>query len=270
MELHFTKMHGCGNDFVIIDNRNKQVQLNEDEIKLLCDRHYGIGCDQLVVISENNKDNVSTYALFWNSDGSVSATCGNATRCIASILFKETGKETLNIETPNGLIECRKKNSELISVNIGQPRIAWNEIPLSKEVSTLKLPIEGNPTGTNFGNPHCTFFVDDLSKIDVQNKGPTVENNVLFPEKTNVQFVKVLDRTHIKLKVWERGSGITLASGSSSCAAVDAGIRREILDNRVKVELDGGVVEVEKKVTGMWLTGPTKHVFSGIYNLIRN
>ena len=110
MELHFTKMHGCGNDFVIIDNRNKQVQLNEDEIKLLCDRHYGIGCDQLVVISENNKDNVSTYALFWNSDGSVSATCGNATRCIASILFKETGKETLNIETPNGLIECRKKN----------------------------------------------------------------------------------------------------------------------------------------------------------------
>ena len=109
MELHFTKMHGCGNDFVIIDNRNKQVQLNEDEIKLLCDRHYGIGCDQLVVISENNKDNVSTYALFWNSDGSVSATCGNATRCIASILFKETGKETLNIETQNGLIECRKK-----------------------------------------------------------------------------------------------------------------------------------------------------------------
>ena len=167
-------------------------------------------------------------------------------------------------------MSAEKKNSELISVNIGQPRIAWNEIPLSMEVSTLKLPIEGDPTGTNFGNPHCTFFVDDLSKIDVQNKGPTVENNVLFPEKTNVQYVKVLDRTHIKLKVWERGSGITLASGSSSCAAVDAGIRRDLLDNRVKVELDGGTVEVEKKVTGVWLTGPTKHVFSGIYNLIRN
>ena len=270
MELQFTKMHGCGNDFVIIDNRNQQVDLNKDDIKVICDRHFGIGCDHLVVINKNNKNNVSAYALFWNSDGSVSATCGNATRCIASILFKETGKETLNIETANGLIECRKKNSELISVNIGQPRIAWNEIPLSMEVSTLKLPIEGDPTGTNFGNPHCTFFVDDLSKIDVQNKGPTVENNVLFPEKTNVQFVKILDRTHIKLKVWERGSGITLASGSSSCAAVDAGIRRELLDNRVKVELDGGVVEVEKKVTGMWLTGPTKHVFSGIYNLIRN
>ena len=263
-------MHGCGNDFVIIDNRNKQLELNEDEIKLLCDRHFGIGCDQLVVINENNKDNVSTYARFWNSDGSVSDTCGNATRCIASIFFKETGAEKLNIETPNGLIECHKINNELISVNIGQPRIAWNEIPLSKEVSTLKLPIKGDPTGTNFGNPHCTFFVNDLSKVDVQNKGPTVENNALFPEKTNVQFVKVLDRTHIKLKVWERGSGITLASGSSSCAAVDAGIRRELLDNRVEVELDGGVVEVEKKVTGMWLTGPTKHVFSGIYNLIRN
>ena len=270
MKLKFTKMHGCGNDFVIIDNRNQKLELNNDEIKLLCDRHYGIGCDQLVVIDDNNKNNVSAYALFWNSDGSVSATCGNATRCIATILFAETRTETLNIETQNGIIECHKKNNELISVNIGQPKIAWDEIPLSKEVSTLNLPIEGEPTGTNFGNPHCTFFVHDLSKIDVQSKGPTVENNALFPEKTNVQFVKILDRTHIKLKVWERGSGITLASGSSSCAAVDAGIRRDLLDNRVKVELDGGTVEVEKKVTGVWLTGPTKHVFSGIYNLIRN
>ena len=267
-------MHGCGNDFVIIDNRNQKLELSNDEIKLICNRHYGIGCDQLVVIYDNENDkeknNVSAYALFWNSDGSVSATCGNATRCIASILFTETGTETLNIETQNGIIECHKKNNELISVNIGQPKIAWDEIPLSKKVSTLNLPIEGEPTGTNFGNPHCTFFVDDLSKIDVQSKGPTVENNPLFPEKTNVQFVKILDRTHIKLKVWERGSGITLASGSSSCAAVDAGIRRGLLDKRVKVELDGGTVEVEKKVMGVWLTGPTKHVFSGIYNLIRS
>ena len=262
-------MQGCGNDFVIIDNRNQQIELNKDEIKLLCDRNYGIGCDQLVVINDNHKNNVSTYALFWNSDGSVSATCGNATRCVANILFTETGTDTVYVETQNGTIECHKKNNELTSVNIGQPKIAWNEIPLSREVSTLKLPIEGEPTGTNFGNPHCTFFVDDLTKIDVQSIGPIVENNALFPEKTNVQFVKILDRTRIKLRVWERGSGITLASGSSSCAAVDAGIRRELLDNRVKVELDGGIVEVEKKVTGVWLTGPTKHVFSGIYNLIR-
>ena len=194
-------MQGCGNDFVIIDNRNQQIELNKDEIKLLCDRNYGIGCDQLVVINDNHKNNVSTYALFWNSDGSVSATCGNATRCVANILFTETGKDTVYIETQNGIIECHKKNNELISVNIGQPKIAWNEIPLSREVSTLNLPIEGEPTATNFGNPHCTFFVDDLTKIDVQSIGPTVENNALFPEKTNVQFVKILDRTHIKLKV---------------------------------------------------------------------
>ncbi len=263
-------MHGCGNDFVIIDNRNQQLELNNDEIKLICDRHYGIGCDQLVFINNNNSDNVLAYALFWNSDGSVSATCGNATRCIASILFKETGGETLNIETPNGVIECYKKNNKLISVNIGKPKIDWDEIPLSKEVSTLKLPLEGEPTVTNFGNPHCTFFVDDLNKIDVQNQGPLIENNVLFPQKTNVQFVKIFDRAHIKMLVWERGVGITLASGSSSCAAVDAGIRRDLLDNRVMVELEGGTVEVEKKVTGVWLTGPTKHVFSGRYNLIRN
>ena len=270
MELLFTKMHGCGNDFVIIDNRNQQVDLNENEIKLICDRHYGIGCDQLVVINSNNKKNVSAHALFWNSDGSVSATCGNATRCIASILFKETETETLNIETQNGVIECHKKDNQLISVNIGMPKIAWNEIPLSRDVSTLKMPLEGEPTATNFGNPHCTFFVDDLNKVDVKTQGSSIENDMLFPQKTNVQFVKILDRTHIKMRVWERGSGITLASGSSSCAAVDAGIRRGLLDNKVEVTLEGGAVEVEKKVTGVWLTGPTKHVFSGSYNLIRN
>ena len=263
-------MHGCGNDFVIIDNRNQQLELNNDEIKLICDRHYGVGCDQLVVMNNNNSDNVLAYALFWNSDGSVSATCGNATRCIASILFKETGKETLNIETPNGVIECYKKNNKLISVNMGKPKISWDEIPLSKEVSTLKLPLEGEPSATNFGNPHCTFFVDDLNKLDVQNHGPIIETHTLFPQKTNVQYVKIFDRGHIRMRVWERGSGITLASGSSSCAAVDAGIRRGLLDNRVTVELEGGTVEVEKKVTGVWLTGPTKGVFSGSYNLNRN
>ena len=270
MELQFTKMHGCGNDFVVIDNRDQELELHKDEIILICDRHYGIGCDQLVVINSNNKSNVSAYALFWNSDGSVSATCGNATRCIASILFKETGADILNIETPNGVIECHKKNDDLISVNIGKPKIAWNEIPLSKDLSTLHLPLEGAPTATNFGNPHCTFFVDDFDAVDIQTQGPIIEKDQLFPQKTNVQFVKILDRAHIKIRVWERGSGITLASGSSSCAAVDAGIRRGLLDNRVTVVLEGGTVEVEKKVTGVWLTGPTKHVFSGNYNLIRN
>ena len=270
MELLFTKMHGCGNDFVVIDNRNQQMELHKDEIKLICDRHFGIGCDQLVIINRNNKENVSAHALFWNSDGSVSATCGNATRCLASILFTETEAKTIYIETQNGVIECQKKNNQLISVNIGEPRISWDEIPLSRDVSTLKLPLEGEPSATNFGNPHCTFFVDDLNEVDVQTQGPIIENDLLFPQKTNVQFVKILDRTHIKIRVWERGSGMTLASGSSSCAAVDAGIRRNLLDKKVEVALEGGTVEIEKKVTGMWLTGPTEHVFSGIYNLIRD
>ncbi len=270
LELQFTKMHGCGNDFVIIDNRNQQLELNKDEIKLICDRRYGIGCDQLVIVNNNDKNHVSAYALFWNSDGSVSSTCGNATRCIASILFKETRTKKINIETHNGVIECHKKNNGLISVNIGEPKISWDQIPLSLEVSTLKLPLEGEPTGTNFGNPHCTFFVDDLNTVDIQNQGPIIENNVLFPQKTNVQFVKIMDRANIKIRVWERGVGTTLASGSSSCAAVDAGIRRGLLNNKVTVELEGGTLEVEKKSTGVWLTGPTKNVFSGRYNLIRN
>jgi diaminopimelate epimerase len=263
-------MHGCGNDFIIIDNRNQKIELSTSDIKLICDRHYGLGCDQLVVLNNSKKKGVSGYALFWNSDGSVSATCGNATRCVASILFNESKTEKINIESDNGIIACVNKGKELVSVNIGYPRIAWHEIPLSKKASTLKLPLDGEPTATNFGNPHCTFFVDDLDKVKVHEQGPKVENNSLFPEKTNVQFVKILDRQSIRLRVWERGVGVTLASGSSSCAAVDAGIRQGLLEHKVIVMLDGGSVEVEKTKNGVWLTGPVKHVFSGTYTMIRD
>jgi diaminopimelate epimerase len=263
-------MHGCGNDFVVIDNRNQDLEFSNSEIKLICDRNYGIGCDQLVVISKGSHKDISAYSRFWNSDGSVSNTCGNATRCIASILFGELNTEKVKVETPAGIIECVKTVKGLISVNVGTPKTDWKDIPLSRKISTLKLPFAGSPTATNFGNPHCTFFVDDLNEIDIQDKGPTIENNSLFPEKTNVQFVQILDKTNIKMRVWERGAGVTLASGSSSCAAVVAGIRRGLLSDKVRVTLDGGTVEVEKRSNGVWLTGPVKYVFSGVYTIIRD
>ncbi len=262
-------MHGCGNDFVIIDCRKNAIQLSTEEIQLICNRRMGIGCDQLVFINPKKKQKTAAHLRFWNTDGSNSGTCGNATRCVAKLLFEETSSSELYLETDHTEIICKRDINKNISINMGKPRIGWSEIPLSKKIETLYLPLEGRPTASNFGNPHCTFFVDDIEQYIMEKFGPSIEQNKLFPEKTNVQIVKVIDRGNIVMRVWERGSGVTLASGSSSCAAVDSGIRRSLLDSRVKVKVDGGELLVEKKDGQVWLTGPTKHVFSGILTLIR-
>ena len=262
-------MHGCGNDFVIIDCRANVIQLSNEEIQLLCNRRIGIGCDQLVFINSKKTKNTAAHLNFWNTDGSSSDTCGNATRCVASLLFEETSKSELYLETDHTEIMCKRDVNANISVNMGKPRIGWSEIPLSKKIDTLYLPFDGRPTASNFGNPHCSFFVNDIEEYTIETFGPNIENNKLFPEKTNVQIVEVIDRGNIVMRVWERGSGVTLASGSSSCAAVDSGIRRNLLDNIVNVKVDGGELLVEKKDDGVWLTGPTKHVFSGIFTMIR-
>ncbi len=270
MDLNFIKMHGCGNDFIIIDCRKEPLKLSTEEIMLLCNRRIGIGGDQLVLINEQKTDSETAHLSFWNTDGSTSDTCGNATRCVASLLFEETASSELYLETNHSGIKCKRNTDTSISVNMGKPRTNWSEIPLSRKMETLYLPLEGDPTASNFGNPHCTFFVNDLDEYIIEKFGPNIENNQLFPDKTNVQLVKIIDRGKIVMRVWERGSGVTLASGSSSCAAVDSGIRRNLLDRRVVVSVDGGELLVEKKDDGVWLTGPTKHVFSGIFTLIRN
>ena len=263
-------MHGCGNDFVIIDCRDQELQLSTAEIQLLCNRRIGIGCDQLVFINLKKTDKSVAHLSFWNADGSSSDTCGNATRCVAGLLFEEASSSELYLETERSEIMCKRDIDDNISINMGKPKISWSEIPLSREMETLHLPLDGQPTATNFGNPHCTFFVDNIEAFSIEKFGPNIENNQLFPERTNVQLVKVIDRGNIVISVWERGSGMTLASGSSSCAAVDSGIRRNVLGERVNVKVDGGELKVEKKDDGVWLTGPTKHVFSGNFTLIRN
>ena len=258
--MNFIKMHGLGNDFVIFDARKSPITLNKAMTIAISDRYKGIGCDQIAIINHS----ISNYAKleFWNSDGSRSDTCGNATRCIGKILFRETDTDHLILETAERQIEC-KKEGDLISVNMGLPLFEWHEIPLSKKMDTLSLKLEGEPTATSMGNPHCTFFVDDLSKIDVSKCGHKIETDQLFPEGINVQFVEVRKRNKVKAKIWERGAGLTMASGSSSCAIAVAGVRRGLLEREVEVELDGGILEVKWAEDGVWLKGPTSEVYEG-------
>ena len=174
--LNFKKMHACGNDFVIIDCREKSISLSEEEIKSICNRKKGVGCDQLVFINPKNTNNSVAHLSFWNADGSISNTCGNATRCVASLLFEETSSSELYLETEHLEIICVRDGEGKIFTNMGIPRTSWTEIPLSRQLDTLYLPIEGKPTATSFGNPHCTFFVKDLDAFSIYELGPKIEN----------------------------------------------------------------------------------------------
>lgn len=260
-EIPFIKMHGLGNDFVIIDQRELQIDLSKELVCKISDRNRGVGCDQLAIILDS-KD-TDAELIFFNSDGSRSTTCGNATRCIAKYLMNELKKTELKLTTGSKTLVAKDLGKGIISVNMGPPQIEWNKIPISREIDTLKLPIEGNPTATSMGNPHCTFFVENVESIDLKKLGPKFENHPLFPEKTNVQFASIVGKNHIRLRVWERGSGITLASGSSSCAVVVAAVRNNLTQNTVMVDLDGGQIEVNWQSDGVWMTGATAHSFNG-------
>lgn len=255
------KMHGLGNDFVVLDGRDTPVSMVPKLARGLADRHFGVGCDQIAVISKGAQD---AHLTFYNADGSLSAACGNATRCIARHLMDQTGQDALALTTDRGTLAAEDRGDGVTAVNMGLPMLRWDEVPLAEEMDTLKLPIDGAPTATGMGNPHCTFFVDDLASIDLEARGTEIERHPLFPERTNVQFVEVGDRGHMRLRVWERGVGVTLASGSSSCAATVAASRRDLTDRRVNVTLDGGTLEVEWRDDGVWMAGRTMHVFDGV------
>ncbi len=261
--LSFKKMHGLGNDFVIIDGRNTTHTFNRDQIKLLGNRNLGIGFDQLAIITNGLKNGISAHVNFWNSDGSESFTCGNATRCIAELLMVEMNCNELIISTDLQEVSCRKASCGLISTNLGQPKFKWDEVPLSTNCDTLRLPIEGTPVATSMGNPHCSYFVNDIQKYSITKIGSETEVLSLFPQRTNVQLAQVMDRSTIKVKVWERGCGVTLASGSSACAVAVASNRLGLTDGIVKISLDGGNLFVDWQQDGVWLTGPTSFVFSG-------
>lgn len=264
--LPFMKMHGLGNDFVVVDARHLKLDVTPALAKGIAHRRFGIGFDQLTLI-ESPKANspADAHLVFYNADGSTSAACGNATRCVARHLMTESGKSELHLTTDRGDLFSHDAGDGLTSVNMGQPQLLWDQVPLAEEVDTLELPIEGGPTATGMGNPHCTFFVENADLIPLEEFGPRYEHHPLYPERTNVQVAHIVGPDHIRMRVWERGVGVTLASGSSSCATSVAAARRGLTGRKVQVDLDGGTLWIDWREDGVWMTGPTMHVSSGSF-----
>ena len=258
------KMHGLGNDFVVLDGRTRDIAVTKAFAIAVGNRHTGIGFDQLALISQGVGD---AHLTFWNTDGSRSSACGNATRCIARYLMDESGKADLHLTTERGDLRAIDAGDGLTSVNMGQPQLDWAKIPLAEEMDTLELPMEGAPTATGMGNPHCSFFVENAEAIPLETFGPRYEHHPLYPERTNVQVVSLIGPDHLRMRVWERGAGLTLASGSSSCAVAVAAHRRGLTGRKVQIELDGGTIHVDWREDGVWMTGPTAHVCNGVLTI---
>lgn len=259
--LPFMKMHGLGNDFVVFDQRGRAPFMTAELARAIGDRHRGVGFDQLAVIDSDPE--AAARLTFWNADGSLSAACGNATRCIARHLLEETGQGRLTLRTERGLLIAEDAGGGLTRVNMGAPILDWAGIPLARAMDTLHLPLPGDPCGVGMGNPHCVFFVDDAEAVNLAARGPVAEHDPLYPQRTNVEFVTVIAADTIRLKIWERGTGITLASGSCSCAAAVAAARRGLTGRRVTVQVDGGTLTIDWREDGVWMEGPTAHPFDG-------
>jgi len=250
MDIKAFKMDGLGNDFVIIDNRQKITNLTKEQIIKICDRNF-IGCDQLILI---NKDKSADGNLkFFNSDGGESGACGNGTRCIADLISKEKNNKTIILTTLSGSLKSKILGNNLVTTEIGKARTKWNEIPLSEEIDTKNLDIKINDLSNhehiggiaiNVGNPHVIFFVNDFENFNIEKIGPEIENNKMFPEKCNVTIAKVINKNLIKIKVWERGAGLTKACGTAACATAFAGKLNDITDNNVDIEFSNGKLSI--------------------------
>lgn len=259
--LSFVKMHGAGNDFVLIDSRGRESGLmHADLVRGIGDRNRGVGFDQLGEIRASERADLELD--FWNSDGSRAGACGNATRCVAALVMGATGRDTLRIGTARGILDAERSGGQ-IWVNMGAPVLAWQGIPLAYDVDPLHLPLDGDPAAVGMGNPHCIHFVPDAAAAPVAAQGPMVEHDPLFPEATNVEFASVTGVDQLHLRVWERGAGITLACGSGACATAVAAHLRGLTGRRVRIIADGGQLDVAWREDGVWLTGPVAHVFSG-------
>lgn len=259
--LPFIKMHGAGNDFVIIDSRGREAVTTPALAAALGDRHRGVGFDQLAEIRDTA---AADYALdFWNSDGSRAGACGNASRCVADLAMAGTGRDRVSFVTERGSLAALRRADGLVSVNMGDPILDWRGVPLALEVDLLHLPLPGDPAAVGMGNPHCVFFVADAEAVDLPREGSAMERHALFPKATNVEFASLTGPDRLRMRVWERGAGITLACGSGACATAVAAHLRGLTGRHVTLDLDGGVLEIDWRTDGVWMTGPTARVFDG-------
>ena len=259
--LPFMKMHGLGNDFVVLDLRGGGTAPAAEVIARIADRNRGVGFDQLATIEAD--EGADVRLRFWNADGSVSSACGNATRCIARHVMDQTGRDRLSLRTDHAILLAEDAGGGATRINMGPPVLDWRAVPLAQDVDIDHLPIPGDPVATGMGNPHMTVFVEDAAAVDLATFGPAMEHHPLYPQRTNVEVVQVVSRDEIILRIWERGTGPTLASGSCSCAAAVAAARRGLTGRRVRVNVPGGVLLIDWRDDGVWMEGPTAHVFSG-------
>ncbi|WP_025885280.1 diaminopimelate epimerase [Asaia prunellae] len=261
MMIRFHKMQGLGNDFVIIDRRHGPFEATLHTMSQLCDRRFGIGCDQLVLLDAADREGADVLVRFFNPDGSEAGACGNASRCVAALVG---GAPVL--QTRAGLLPSFVTPDGEIGVDMGRPVFEWQSIPLAHAMNTLDLPLSGNPAACSMGNPHVTFF-DGLERAE--REGAALERNALFPERANIGCVEILSRQAVRLRVWERGAGLTLACGSGACAAVVNGVRRGLLDRHCDVTMEGGSLRIHwrKDDDHVLMIGPATHVFEGQIHL---
>jgi diaminopimelate epimerase len=271
--LKFRKMNGLGNDFVVLDARADALALVPDAIRAIADRKEGIGCDQLVALEPSDRADV--FMRIWNADGGEVAACGNAARCVAALVAQEQGRPQVSIETEDQVLGAMVGGDGQVTIDMGVPRLAWNEIPLSEpfhdtrhielQAGPIDAPVMHSPAVVNVGNPHALFFVDDVEAIDLARIGPMLEHHPLFPERANISLVQVLAPDHLKVRTWERGAGLTRACGTAACASAVAAIRRELNDRTVTVSLPGGdlVIEWRESDGHVLMTGPYALDFEG-------
>ena len=264
----FVKMHGLGNDFVVFDARSRPLKLDDKRVRAIADRHTGVGCDQLIVMEPPKAKGADVFMRIRNADGGEVEACGNATRCIAAALMQETGKHRVVIETAAGLLEASAAGHERIAVDMGPAQLEWRDIPLARAADTLHVPLTlgplSDPVCTSMGNPHATFFVPDAEAVDLATLGPALEHDPLFPERANIGVAQITGRDRMRLRVWERGAGITPACGTGACAALVAAARRDLTGRKAIVIADGGPLEIEWRTDGrVMMTGAAAVSFTG-------
>ena len=272
--IPFRKMNGLGNDFVVLDARVQPLEISETAAKAIADRKTGIGCDQLIVLEKSSGYDVRMR--IWNAEGGEVQSCGNASRCIADLLFDENDTNTATISTKGGILIASKAGDKMVTIDQGVPKFGWKDIPLSEafadtrhiemQYGPIDHPLIHSPSVVNVGNPHCIFWVDDLDVVDLGRAGPMLENHPLFPERANISFAKVVARDHIILRVWERGAGLTNACGTAACATMAAGHRIKIIDSKCKITLPGGDLHMAVRESDghVLMTGPVAYEFDGV------